>query len=174
MRTVNKIFVLLYTINGYFFNQSIFNVLLLGKNVGEIWNHHLDENNRLEFHISSLRLNLLYRGKIIVLCLWHLLWNQHQAIIVACHLCSVLIQYQYVYHMHYCSKDRHHYSSCCHCCYFRGDCFCCCYCRWECVWQGNLNKGKLRLHNNREEILSFGTTWIDWRQHDHNWKTFCC
>ena len=137
MRTVNKIFVLLYTINGYFFNQSIFNVLLLGKNVGEIWNHHLDENNRLEFDISSLRLNLLYRGKIIVLCLWHLLWNQHQAIIVACPFCSVLIQYQYVYHMHYCSKDRHHYSSCCHCCYFRRDCFCCCYCRWECVWQRN-------------------------------------
>ena len=25
----------------------------------------------------------------------------------------------------YCSKDRHYYSSCCHC-YFRAHCFCCC------------------------------------------------
>ena len=47
--------------------------------------------------------------------------------IVACHLYSVWIRYQYVYHLHYCSKDHHHYSSCCHCCYFRGDCFCGCY-----------------------------------------------
>ena len=100
---------------------------------GEIWNHHQDKNDWLEFHISSLHLslkylqNLLYRGKIIILCLWHLLWNQHQTMIVACHLYSVWIRYQYVYHLHYCSKDHHHYSSCCHCCYFRGDCFCGCY-----------------------------------------------
>ena len=85
----------------------------------EIWNHHRDENDRLEFHISLLRLslkyhqNFLYRGKIIALCLWDLLWNQHQAMIVACHLYSVRIQYQYVYYLHYCLKDRHHYSSCC-------------------------------------------------------------
>ena len=44
--------------------------------------------------------------------------------IVACHLYSVKIQYQYVYHQHYCLKDCHHYSSCYHCCYFCGDCFC--------------------------------------------------
>ena len=95
--------------------------------VGEIWNHHLDENNRLEFNISSLHLslkhhqNLLYRGKIVVLCLRQLLWNQHQRQ-------WQRTQYQYVYHLHYWrSKERHHYSSCCHCCYFRGDCFCCCF-----------------------------------------------
>ena len=101
--------------------------------VGEIWNHHLYANDRLEFDISSLCLrlkylqNLLYRAKIILLCLRHLLWNQHQTIIVACHLYSVRIRYQYIYHLHCCSKDCHHYSSCCHCCYFCGDCFCCCY-----------------------------------------------
>ena len=111
------------------------------KIVEEIWNHHLDENDRLEFDISSLHLslkylqNFLYRGIIIILCLRHLLWNQHQAMIVAYHLYSVRIRYQYVYHLHYCSKDCHHYNSCCHWYYFRGDCFCCCYCHWDCVWQ---------------------------------------
>ena len=185
------------------------------KIVEEIWNHHLDENDRLEFDISSLHLslkylqNFLYRGIIIILCLRHLLWNQHQTMIVACHLYSVRIRYQYVYHLHYCSKDCHHYNSCCHWCYFRGDCFCCCYCHWDSVWQPKacnflkkrlwhrcfpvnfakfqrtlfwqntsgrllLKKGMLRLHNTRKEILSFGTTCIDWRQYNHNWKAFCC
>ena len=89
------------------------------KIVGKIWNHHLDENDWFEFNILLLRLslkdlqNLLYRGKIIVLCLRHLLLNQDQTMIVACHLYSVRIRYQYVYHLHYCLKDRHHYSSCC-------------------------------------------------------------
>ena len=53
--------------------------------------------------------------------------------ILACHLYSVEIRYQNVYHLHYFLKDRHYYSSYCHCCYFRGDCICCCYCRWECI-----------------------------------------
>ena len=50
-------------------------------------NHYLDENDQLEFDILSLHLslkylqNLLYHGKIIVLCLRYLLWNQHQTMI---------------------------------------------------------------------------------------------
>ena len=118
---------------GIFFNQSIFNVLL--QPCWNCWGNLKSASEwkwpvRIRYFVATSKFkylqNLLYRGNIIVLCLWHLEWNQYQTMIVACHLFPVLIWYHYVYHLLYCSKDRHYYSSCCHCCYFRGHCFCCC------------------------------------------------
>ena len=103
----------------------------------------MDENDWLEFNILLLCLslkylqNLLYCGKIMALCLWHLLWNQHQAMSVVCHLYSVWIQYR-MYSICIIVRKALITAVLVVPVIYVGFVFCCFYCRWECVSQRNL------------------------------------